>query len=133
MTEVLSVFDIFPVSPKRIYEAWMSSTEHSAFTNSEAKIDPVVGGDFSAWDGYITGKTISLEPYDRIVQSWRTTDFPEDAPDSMLEILIQPVEVGCQVILNRTGLPDGSGDEYEQGWEDYYFAPMQGYFQREVK
>jgi activator of HSP90 ATPase len=133
MTEVLSVFDIFPVPPKRIYEAWMSSSEHSAFTNSEAKIDPVVGGDFSAWDGYITGKTILLEPYTRIVQSWRTTDFPEDAPDSMLEIILQPVEVGCQVILNHTGLPDGSSDEYEQGWEDYYFAPMQGYFQREVK
>jgi activator of HSP90 ATPase len=133
MTEELSAFDIFPVSPKRIYEAWLDSNEHTAFTNSEAKIDPVVGGDFSAWDGYITGKTILLEPYTRIVQSWRTTDFPEDAPDSILEILIQPADVGCQVILNHTGLPDGRADEFEQGWEDYYFAPMQGYFQREVK
>lgn len=133
MTEALSVFDIFPVSPKRVYEAWMNSIDHSAFTNSEAKIDPVVGGEFSAWDGYITGKIISLEPYIRIVQNWRTTDFPEDAPDLILEILFQPVEVGCQVILNHTGLPDGRGDEFEQGWEDYYFAPMQGYFQRELK
>ena len=81
MAEALSVFDIFPVSPKRLYEAWLSSIEHSAFTNSEAKIDPRVGGEFSAWDGYITGTTVSLEPYSRIVQNWRTTDFAEGDPE----------------------------------------------------
>lgn len=133
MAEALSVFDIFPVSPKRLYEAWLSSIEHSAFTNSVAKIDPRIDGKFSAWDGYITGKTVTLEPYSRIVQIWRTTDFAEDDPDSILEVLIQPAEVGCQVILNHTGLPDGRGDEFEQGWEDYYFAPMQGYFQLETE
>ena len=130
MTESLRVFSIFFIPPKRIFEAWIDSAEHSAFTNSEAKIDPRVGGEFSAWDGYITGKTISLEPFTRIVQNWRTTDFHGDDPDSLLEVIIEPLDAGCKVTLNHSGLPDGSTDEYKEGWEDYYFAPMQGYFMK---
>jgi activator of HSP90 ATPase len=128
MSESLSVFSILPVSPKRIYEAWIDSEEHSGFTNSEAKIDSHEGGEFSAWDGYITGKTITLEPFSRIVQTWRTTDFKEDEHDSLLEIIFEPVDSGCKVTLNHTELPAGSKDEYIQGWEDFYFAPMQEYF-----
>ena len=128
MSESLSVFSIFPVPLKKVYEAWMDSDEHTAFTNSEAKIDSRVGGEFSAWEGYITGKTISLEPFTRIVQSWRTTDFNADDPDSLLEIILEPMDSGCKVTINHSGLPDGRKDEFVQGWEDYYFAPMRGYF-----
>lgn len=130
MSESLNVFSVFPVPPKKIYEAWMDSAEHSAFTDSEALIDPLVGGKFSAWDGYITGKTITLEPFKRILQSWRTTNFTEDDPDSLLEIIIEAMDSGSKVTLNHTGLPDGSKDEYIKGWEDFYFAPMQEYFSK---
>jgi activator of HSP90 ATPase len=128
MAESLRVFSIFPVPSKKIYEAWLDSKEHSAFTNSEAIIDPRIGGEFSAWDGYITGKTISLEPFTRIIQSWRTTDFEDHDPDSRLEVTFETMDSGCKVMLNHTGLPDGSKDEYIKGWEDYYFEPMQEYF-----
>jgi activator of HSP90 ATPase len=128
MSESLSVYTILPVPPKKIFEAWLDSMEHTAFTNSDANIDPQVGGEFSAWDGYITGKTISIEPFTRIVQSWRTTDFSEDDPDSQLDIIIEPLDSGCKITLNHTGLPDCSKDDYIKGWEDYYFAPMRGYF-----
>jgi activator of HSP90 ATPase len=128
MPESLNVYTILPVLQKKIFEAWLDSTEHTAFTNSEANIDPQVGGEFSAWAGYITGKTILIEPFNRIVQSWRTTDFSEDDADSLLEIIIEPLDSGCKVILNHSGLPDGSKDEYIKGWDDYYFEPMQEYF-----
>jgi activator of HSP90 ATPase len=128
MSESLIVLSVFPVSPKRMYEAWLDSKEHSAFTNSEAIIDPHVGEEFSTWEGYITGKTISLEPFTRIIQSWRTTDFDEDDPDSRLEVTFEAMDSSCKVMLNHTGLPNGSKGEYIKGWEDYYFAPMQEYF-----
>jgi activator of HSP90 ATPase len=108
----------------------MDSAEHSSFTDSEAIIDPLVGGEFSAWDGYITGKTITLEPFSRIVQSWRTTNFTDVDPDSLLEIIFEAVDFGCKIILNHTGLPAGSKGDYIKGWEDFYFAPMQEYFSK---
>lgn len=58
-----------------LYKAWLSSKEHSAFTGGKARIQAKVGGRFTAWDGYITGTTVVLEPYRRIVQSWRTLSF----------------------------------------------------------
>jgi activator of HSP90 ATPase len=128
MSEGLTVFAEFPISPRRFYEAWLDEKDHAAFTNYPAEIDPREGGEYSVSAGYITGKTLKLEPYTRIVQAWRTTDFAPEDPDSELEILIQPLAYGCQVILNHSNLPDGSADMYEEGWEDYYFAPMQGYF-----
>jgi activator of HSP90 ATPase len=131
MTEALSVFSIFPVPPDLVYKAWLDSEEHSAFTNRKAIIDPRPGGKFSFWDGYVTGETVVLEPF-HIIQNWRTSDFPEDAPDSLLEIYFEFADVGCQIIINHTGLPDGTADDFEQAWDDFYISPMQGYFSREV-
>jgi activator of HSP90 ATPase len=117
-----------PVDPERLYKAWLSSKEHSAFTGGAAKITARVAGKFSAWDGYISGRTLELEPYRRIVQAWRTTEFPEGADDSRLEIIIDPLEGGAKLTLIHTNLPEDSSEDYKQGWEEFYFAPMKAYF-----
>ncbi|MEC5148538.1 SRPBCC domain-containing protein [Cryobacterium sp. GrIS_2_6] len=58
-------------SPERVYETWLSSTGDTAMTGTDASIDARVGGDDKAWDGYITGQTLVLDPGHRIMQSWR--------------------------------------------------------------
>jgi activator of HSP90 ATPase len=128
MPEQLQVTAVLPVRAERLYNAWLNSEEHAAFTGSSAEIVPSVGGEFSAWDGYIRGKTLLLEPFQRIVQSWRTSDFPSNAPDSQLEILFEADGEQTHLTLNHTNIPDGQGPEYRQGWLDYYFEPMQAYF-----
>jgi uncharacterized protein YndB with AHSA1/START domain len=80
------------------------------------------------WAVYIQGANLELEPNRRIVQAWRTTDFPPGSPDSRLEILFKTVKNGTEMTLIHSGLPDGQGKGYEQGWIDYYFTPMQEYF-----
>jgi len=51
-----------PADPATIYRAWRSSEGHSAMTGAVASVDPVVGDAFTAWDGYIEGRTSELEP-----------------------------------------------------------------------
>ena len=128
MADSLHLITILPANPEPVFHAWLDSAEHTAFTGSPARIDPTVGGRFTAWDGYIQGATLELSPCTRILQSWRTTEFPEDSPDSSLEVLLEPAESGTRLILNHTGIPEGQGEQYRQGWEDYYFTPMQAYF-----
>jgi activator of HSP90 ATPase len=53
-----------------IYEALMDSNKHSEFTHSPAVIHMEVGGEFSAFDGWASGKTVELIPYKKIVQKW---------------------------------------------------------------
>jgi activator of HSP90 ATPase len=132
MAESFEVSAFFPTqSPEKIYTAWLDSQAHSAMTGSLAEVDPTVGGKFNAWDGYIQGHTLELEPFRRILQAWRTTEFPADSPDSRLEILLEGVDGGAQVTLRHSEIPEGQGEDYRQGWTDYYFEPMGRYFSAE--
>ena len=119
---------ILPVEASTVYRDWLSSKAHTLFTGGAAKIDPVVGGKFSAWDGYIWGETLEMESGRRIVQTWNTSNFPDQAEPSILEINFETVEEGCKITLKHSNLPTGQGNEYEQGWKDHYFEPMLDYY-----
>jgi activator of HSP90 ATPase len=122
------VSDTIPSTPHETYEAWMSSEGHSAMTGAVAQVDPRVGGAHSAWDGYITGRTVALEPGRRIVQTWRTSDFADEQPDSQIEVLLEPVEGGTRLTIRHTNVPDGQSGYEQGGWQESYFNPMRAYF-----
>jgi uncharacterized protein YndB with AHSA1/START domain len=111
-----------------VYEAWLDADVHAEMTGGGATCDPVVGGRFMAWDGYIKGSTLELVPDLRIVQAWRTDEFPDASPDSRLEIALEPSNGGCLVTITHSGLPNGQGDAYKTGWVESYFEPMADYF-----
>lgn len=127
-TESLRVTAVVPASADRVYAAWLDGREHARMTGSKAEVDARIGGEHSAWDGYIRGKVLDVEPDRRIVQSWRTTDFPLGHPDSRLEVHLLDVPGGCEVTIHHTEIPEGQGAEYERGWRTHYFEPMTRYF-----
>jgi uncharacterized protein YndB with AHSA1/START domain len=132
MTASLHLKAFIPGATSRlIFEAWMDSRKHATFTGDTADIQPGIGGEFKISDGYITGKTLELEPNHRIVQSWRTTEFPKDAPDSWLEVLLTDSPEGCYMILNQKDLPEDQVESYKSGWEEYYIHPLIKYFAEE--
>ncbi len=126
--ENITVSVELPDKKEIVFNAWLDSEKHSAFTGSEAVIDPSIGGSFTAWEGYISGKTLEMDAPNRILQSWRTTEFSDADSDSMLEILLQTITNGTLLTLKHTNIPDGQGDMYREGWEEYYFRPMLEYF-----
>lgn len=119
---------LIPASPEVVYEAWLDSEGHTKMTGGEAKVSSEVGGEFEAWDGYIQGRNLELEYGKRIVQSWRTSEFADDEADSRIEITLDREGDGTKVTLRHTNLPP-HGEQYEQGWVDSYFVPMQEYFE----
>lgn len=119
----------FPVSPVKLYKSWLSSAGHSAFTGGEATIKSSKGSNFTAWDGYISGKILELEPGRRILQTWRTTEFLDEDEDSLLEIEFEENgSNGTLLTLRHSNIPDGQGSRYKIGWKDFYFNPMKHYF-----
>lgn len=126
--EKITVSVELPATKEVIFHAWLDSAKHSAFTGSEAVIDPSIGGNFTAWEGYISGKTTELEAPNRIVQTWRTTEFSDADADSILEIHLQTITTGTLMTLVHSNIPDGQAEMYREGWEDYYFRPMLDYF-----
>lgn len=128
MDESINLSTTFHVEPGELFESWLDSEMHAAFTGSPARIDPRPGGAFSVWDGYISGTTLEIQPTRRIMQSWRTTDFPSDKPDSLLEVIFEKVPDGTKLTFRHTRIPAGEGEKYRQGWDDFYFTPMRAYF-----
>ncbi len=113
-----------------LFKAWLDSKEHSKFTGSPAKINPKVGGKFTAWEGYISGTTLEIEPGKRILQSWRTTEFPEESPDSKIEIFFEKASAGTKLTLRHFEIPQDQVAEYKKGWKDFYFEPMKRYYSK---
>lgn len=117
-------------TPEDVYEAWITGKTHAEMTGSGATSEKRKGGTYTAWAGYISGKYLELDPGTRVLQTWRTTEFPESAPDSRLEVRFAPAPRGTQLTLLQSGIPDGQGEMYTEGWQDNYFDPMSEYFRR---
>ena len=131
MKDKLKLSVTIPADVEDVYNAWLDSKKHSEMTGSEAIVDPKTNGAFTAWDGYIEGRTIEMEPNKRIVQKWRTTDFNSDDPDSLVEFLFEGSKNGTKMVLIHTEIPEGQGEEYKKGWKEFYFDPMKAYFKSE--
>jgi uncharacterized protein YndB with AHSA1/START domain len=115
-------------SPQEIYEAWLDSVIHSQMTGGEASMSDETGAEVSAWDGYITGRNLELVPGERIVQSWRTTQFTDEHEDSQIIVTLKAVEDGTLLTLEHTNVPDAQKSYEESGWQKHYFDPMKEYF-----
>lgn len=127
MKHSFEIKENFTVKPSVIYQSWLDSTGHSNMTGGLAHCSKQVGGEFTAWDGYISGKNKSLIQDKEIVQLWRTTEFEKHDEDSELKIMLRETEEGCALTLKHSNIPDGESD-YKQGWVDHYFSPMKDYF-----
>ena len=119
---------LIKATPKQIYKSWLSTQRHSKMTESTAYVSDKVGDTFEAWEGYITGSNLELEPYHRIVQSWRSSDFENNESDSKIEVLLSENGNETLLTLNHTNLPE-SGEHYKKGWDESYFEPMKRYFE----
>ncbi len=120
--------EFLPVTPVELYDAFLNEDKHSAFTGAKATCDRRVGGRFTAWDGYISGKNIRLENGRRIVQEWRTTEWPAGYPPSVIEFTFTPKAGGTEVRLTQRNVPASQAENYKQGWVDYYWKPLKKYF-----
>ncbi len=121
---------VIPASPSEVYEAFMDAKKHSEFTKSKATGRAVVGGKFTAWDGYISGRNIELEKDKRIVQEWVTTDWPEGYAPSRVEFTFKAVDGKTELTMVHSDVPAEQEKELAQGWVDFYWDPLKAYFKK---
>ena len=78
--------------------------------------------------GYISGRNVELIPSERIVQSWRTSEFDDEDEDSVITVVLEPVGGETLLTLEHSNVPDEYSSYEEGGWESNYFEPMIAYF-----
>jgi uncharacterized protein YndB with AHSA1/START domain len=117
-----------PATPEEIYQAWLDSLAHSEMTGGEASMSDQLGAEVSAWDGYISGRNLVLIPSERIVQSWRTSEFGDEHQDSVITVVLEQAGDDTVLTLEHSNVPDEHRSYEEGGWQSNYFEPMVAYF-----
>jgi activator of HSP90 ATPase len=120
----------FKAKPHEIYEVVMDAHKHSKLTGSEVTIDRNIGSEFSVYGGDIQGINLELVPDQKIVQSWRYSDWPE-GHYSKASFSLKEVQDGTRLTFTQTGVPDKFYEDIKQGWKDYYWEPMKEMLRKE--
>ena len=128
-TTILKQSVFIPATPEEVYEALTDPKIQAEFTGAEATGEPEVGESFTAWDGYIDGQYVELEPGKRIVAMWSTSEWPENAEPSTLELTFDEEDNGTKITLVQTDVPSEQADDYDAGWHESYWEPLKDYFE----
>ena len=120
-------------SPEVVYRAFLSSKEHMEFTGSEAQCSARVGGRFTAWGKYISGKNMELVEGNKIVQEWKTSEWPEGYEPSILKIFLKKKGGGTLLSMIQSRVPASQVDQYDKGWYESYWEPLKQYFRAKAQ
>jgi uncharacterized protein YndB with AHSA1/START domain len=118
---------VFAVSPDRVYDALLDSTQFAEFTHMPAAIDRKTGGAFQCFGGMIEGRNIELVTNQRIVQAWRVASWPPGV-FSVVRFELTPEGTGTRVVLTHSNYEEGEGRAtLDSGWPEHYWEPMKQY------
>ena len=131
MRSVIQQSIVLPATIEQLFDMYLSPAEHAAITGAPVKIGEAQGAEFRAFDGTLTGTVLAVVRPRLIVQSWRSTAFKPEDPDSTLVITFSPVDSGARIDLVHTDVPDHDFDGVTQGWEKYYWVPWRNYLAKQ--
>lgn len=111
-------------SPAAIYKVLTTSADFAKMTGGRAaSIATEAGGAFTMFDGHITGRHVELIPGKRVVQAWRSKDWPE-GHYSIARFELTPEGKGTKLVFDQTGHPADAKAHLESGWANMYWEPM---------
>jgi len=126
----------FQASCRDIYAALTNSQRFDALTrlsdavtlltapNAKATtISPELGGAFTLFGGYITGRNLVMIRDVRLVQAWRAGGW-STGEFSIVSFDLHPQGAGCRVIFDHRGFPDSQGASLAYGWRVHYWEPL---------
>lgn len=122
--ESIEISAVVPASSDEVWSLWMSAQGHAAFTGAAAVIAPQAGHRHTAWDGYIHGWVLNVGPGHRAILAWRTSDFAPTDRDSLVFFSVDRAPGGALVRLEHAEIPEGQGERYRQGWNEFYVQPL---------
>ncbi|XP_058204845.1 uncharacterized protein LOC131318850 [Rhododendron vialii] len=133
--KTISMSERFSCRAGNLWEIMMDENRWKGFTQSNARISKEVGGEFSIFDGAVTGRNMELVEGKLIVQKWRFGNWP-DGVQSTVRLTFEEPEPGVTVVkLTQTDVPEE--DRYgnatvventERGWRDLIFLKIRAVF-----
>lgn len=126
---------VFKASRKRLYDALTDAKQFEKVIqlsgvmqamhlgDKPAEISREVGGAFTLFGGYITGRHLELVTGERIVQAWRTGGWPPGVY-SIAKFELVEHGSGTRIVFDHTGFPKGEAETLASGWKAHYWEPL---------
>ena len=118
---------VLPASAEDLYAAYLDPALHAAFTGAPVTVGAEPGAIFRAFEGQISGTTLTVVEPRLIVQSWRSMNFLDSDPDSTLILAFVPEGGHGRIDLIHIDVPEQDYQGVSEGWEKYYWAPWKRY------
>jgi uncharacterized protein YndB with AHSA1/START domain len=127
---------VFKASRKRVYEALTDTEQFDKIIQisgvmqsmhmggKPSEISREVGGAFTLFGGYITGRHVELVPNERIVQAWRTGGW-DPGVYSIAKFELVEQGSGTKIVFDHTGFPKGHAETLASGWKAHYWEALQ--------
>lgn len=134
--ESIHMEPMFQASPMRVYQTLTVAAQFDKVSKLSAamksgmvpatkptRINPVPGGAFSLFGGYVRGRNIELVSAKRIVQAWRSDSWdPGVYSIAKFELVAQGS--GTKLVFDQAGFPPSDADHLVPGWHDNYWNPL---------
>ncbi|MGI9429879.1 MAG: SRPBCC domain-containing protein [Bythopirellula sp.] len=130
MRNVITDAVVLPATADRLFEMYLDPAQHASFTGFPVTIGAVAGAKFEAFEGQLSGQILQLVESRLIVQSWRSTQFRDEDPDSTLILSFTPAGDQGRIDLVHLDVPDHDVDGVTQGWQQFYWTPWSEWLKR---
>jgi len=115
-------------APDAVYEILTRAERFAQMTGGrEAHIDAEAGGAVSLFGGAISARNIELVRDARVVQAWRSNDWPEGVY-SIVKFELADAGGKTRLTFDQAGHPDAATEMLEGGWHQMYWEPMNALF-----
>ena len=129
----------FDASPQRVYQALTATKDFDMITRlsdgaallaapgaKPTAISTQVGGSFTLFGGYITGRHLEMLPNERLVQAWRAGSW-KPGGFSIASFYLTAEGRKTKLTFEHRGFPNGNGTSLAQGWHSHYWEPLMKY------
>ena len=126
----------FEAIPQRVYDALTNTKQFDAITRlsdgaallaapgaKPTDISTQLGGSFTLFGGYVTGRHLEMLPNERLVQAWRAGSWKAGAY-SIVAFSLTAEGARTKLKFDHCGFPNGNGESLAKGWHAHYWEPL---------
>ena len=111
--------------PAAVFKTLTDSSRFEKMTGGrKADISNAAGGASTMFGGDIIAVNVEIIPGKRLVQAWRSQNWPEGVY-SIVRFSLEPQGKGAKLTFDQAGYPDGAHDMLSGGWHKMYWEPME--------
>jgi activator of HSP90 ATPase len=113
----------FQAPAAAIYEVLVRGELFAKMSGAPAQIDAAPQGEISLFGGYISGRNLELIPNKKLVQTWRSKDWPEEI-ESTVSFALAEDQGTTTLSFEHKGFPEDMAEHLEKGWHEKYWNPI---------